>query len=124
MVKLGILAGLRLACAWRNEAPPTTLAAYNIIYVHKVMIPRQKLSDYVYRFRVVASRHSFTLIYVWAGVFLAGLGMLQYKYMIGGKVQCMLIVYNTRVRCSPDNAFSDLLHICVYRHIGRYATKS
>ena len=69
------------------------------------MIPRKKASDYLYRFRVLASRHSFTLIYMWAGVMLAGLGMLHYKQKTGAKVQCKSPP-DTLVRNSPHFATS------------------
>ena len=47
--------------------------------------------DKIHRFRVLASRYSLALIYIWSGVMLAGLGLFYYKHKTGAKVHCKLI---------------------------------
>ena len=47
-----------------------------------------KLSPYFLRFRQLATRNSFRLIYVWAGTMLLGLGLLYYKEKKGERVGC------------------------------------
>ena len=69
--------------------------------------PGSKVSDYVYRFRVLATRHSFKLIYLWAGLMLVGLGLLHHKQKTGGKVQCRSLTHWRgiyRISFSPFHA--------------------
>lgn len=59
--------------------------------------PPSRLAQHIYRFRVFATRHSFTLIYVWAGVMLVGLGLLHYDVNVQGKrLRCEDKQYHTR----------------------------
>ena len=40
------------------------------------------------RFRLLASRFSFQLMWVWAGIMLLGLGTMHYKQINGEKIKC------------------------------------
>lgn len=40
------------------------------------------------RFRLLASRFSFQLMWVWAGIMLLGLGTMHYRQINGEKVKC------------------------------------
>lgn len=50
--------------------------------------PPMKKQDTVLRFRLLASRFSFQLMWVWAGIMLLGLGTIHYKQINGEKVKC------------------------------------
>ena len=50
--------------------------------------PAMKRQDTVLRFRLLASRFSFQLMWVWAGIMLLGLGTMHYKQINGEKVKC------------------------------------
>ena len=82
------------------------------------MIPRRqrdKVSDHVYRFRVLATRHSLNLIYVWAGVMLMGLGLLHHRRKTGSKVQCKLSRERERERERKEEMMTAFA-FCCHRH--------